>query len=660
MRNVRLGMVLLSVVVGCAEGASEEAAVLEPSPSFPSPRLDGGVPKPQRLDKLIVADTPPPALSGGTLAVAKDGSVVVAADPDRDLVYLIDPGTKEVRKVTLPKGSEPGRLALDGIRAHVALRGRGSVVAIDLKTAALGAETAVCSLPRGMAFDAAQDTVVVACADGQLVTLAAADHAKLASSQLDVDLRDVLVRADGSLQVSRYRSAELLQVSGGEVKGKRTPLGLRQQRFNFGKGDFSDMPSIQLDGGVTSVTMSPALAWKTVASSNGSSVMLHQESQDDEVVISEGGGYGGGCETITQAGLTYYDDKGEPTNTITLAPHGLVVDVAISPDGRFAALAEPGGYLQQRTTVELLPIEGLELPVQADGGVISFDTPRFPSDGGVFLPPSCAQGPGAGEDSQVTSVAFDGEGVLYALSREPARLFVYEPQVPSVNSPFQPVWPTLFERARIALASTSVRDTGHELFHADVGSGLSCAGCHGEALDDGHVWNFQDFGPRRTQTMRGGLLSTLPLHWEGDLPTFKHLVDEVMTRRMGGFEVEGKYGDALGAWLDKLPPFKLAVSADSSVQRGKVLFESEQVACATCHNGTHLTNNLSFDVGTGETLQVPTLLGIALHPPFMHDGCAATLEDRFAASCGGGDRHGHTSHLTEAQIADLVSYLKTL
>ena len=36
--------------------------------------------------------------------------------------------------------------------------------------------------------------------------------------------------------------------------------------------------------------------------------------------------------------------------------------------------------------------------------------------------------------------------------------------------------------------------------------------------------------------MRGGFLSTLPLHWEGDLPTFKQLVDEVMTRRMGGFD----------------------------------------------------------------------------------------------------------------------------
>jgi hypothetical protein len=58
--------------------------------------------------------------------------------------------------------------------------------------------------------------------------------------------------------------------------------------------------------------------------------------------------------------------------------------------------------------------------------------------------------------------------------------------------------------------------------------------------------------------------------------------------------------------------------------------------------------------------QVPTLLGLALHAPFLHDGCAETLEARFDPNCGGGDAHGHTSQLTLAEIGDLVSYLKTL
>lgn len=37
-----------------------------------------------------------------------------------------------------------------------------------------------------------------------------------------------------------------------------------------------------------------------------------------------------------------------------------------------------------------------------------------------------------------------------------------------------------------------------------------------------------------------------------------------------------------------------------------------------------------------------------------------TLRERFDPSCGGGDRHGLTSHLSGNQIDDLVSYLETL
>jgi hypothetical protein len=44
----------------------------------------------------------------------------------------------------------------------------------------------------------------------------------------------------------------------------------------------------------------------------------------------------------------------------------------------------------------------------------------------------------------------------------------------------------------------------------------------------------------------------------------------------------------------------------------------------------------------------------------MHDGCAPTLADRFGATCGGGDRHGATSHLMPAQLADLTTYLESL
>ena len=42
----------------------------------------------------------------------------------------------------------------------------------------------------------------------------------------------------------------------------------------------------------------------------------------------------------------------------------------------------------------------------------------------------------------------------------------------------------------------------------------------------------------------------------------------------------------------------------------------------------------------------------------MHDGCAATLEERFTTCATPG--HGSTSGLSAENLSDLVSYLQTL
>ena len=81
--------------------------------------------------------------------------------------------------------------------------------------------------------------------------------------------------------------------------------------------------------------------------------------------------------------------------------------------------------------------------------------------------------------------------------------------------------------------------------------------------------------------------------------------------------------------------------------------------CASCHSGSRLTNNQSVDVGTGEVLQVPSLVGIGWRAPFMHNGCASTLFDRFDPKCGGA-KHGDIADLTKDQIADIVAFVETL
>jgi cytochrome c peroxidase len=140
---------------------------------------------------------------------------------------------------------------------------------------------------------------------------------------------------------------------------------------------------------------------------------------------------------------------------------------------------------------------------------------------------------------------------------------------------------------------------------------------------------------------------------------FTTLTHEVMNGRMSGPELQSGHIDALADWIDTVPAWKSgATSNQAAVERGRQLFNDAKLACASCHVGAKLTNNTTVDVGTGNAFQVPSLVGLAYRAPYMHTGCAGTLEERFGA-CGGA-RHGNTSALAPAQIGDLVAYLKTL
>ncbi|MEJ7603658.1 MAG: hypothetical protein WKG01_37570 [Kofleriaceae bacterium] len=203
-------------------------------------------------------------------------------------------------------------------------------------------------------------------------------------------------------------------------------------------------------------------------------------------------------------------------------------------------------------------------------------------------------------------------------------------------------------------------DAGRTVFHATTPVGLACASCHPEGRDDGLVWDFAELGKRRTQNLSGGILSRAPYHWSGDMTDLHVLMDDVFANRMAAGAATRSQQLSLGPWLDRLPAPLAAPAADpAAVGRGKILFESAALACVTCHSGQALTTNELKNVGTGGMFKVPSLVGVGGRAPYMHDGCAATLLDRFG-SCGGSDAHGVTSQLGAAQLADLVAFLETL
>jgi CxxC motif-containing protein (DUF1111 family) len=128
---------------------------------------------------------------------------------------------------------------------------------------------------------------------------------------------------------------------------------------------------------------------------------------------------------------------------------------------------------------------------------------------------------------------------------------------------------------------------------------------------------------------------------------------------MGGLIEDSAHVAAVARFLDASTRVPVGPQAPSpALTKGMALFESAELGCTGCHSGPHLTNNATVD-GTGMAFQVPTLIGVGLRAPFLHDGCALTLADRFGP-CGGGDQHGHTSQLTPSDQADLITYVGSL
>lgn len=616
--------------VGPPPPFADPATVLRPlpftQPSFPSPRS---------------APSHVPALSGGTLLVLRDGRTAVASAPDRDRIYVADMTEgRLITEIPLTAGDEPGRLVEDASgRVHAVLRGAGAIVTLAPASFAVSARRPVCPAPRGLGHDASSDRLYVACAGGELVALPSGPGAPLWTRTLDRDLRDVVVTAEG-LYVTTFRRAEALVVSAdGEIVERLEP----RLALNLTRRDRSG------PGGPASTRFRPAVAWRTVPFPDGGVLMLHQRAFTGEVAIDpQNSAYGAtDCGSILQTAVTRLGRGRREKPAPAMAGMTLPLDVAVSATGDRVAVLAAGGANAQALGSSIVVARPEALATTNDTGCVATEFLSFgapvPTGGPMpwreFQPESTlVRNRVSGE---AVALAFAGSGELVVQFRDPPEL-----QVPG-------------RRVRIALAADRLSDTGMALFHSDSGGGVACASCHPEGGDDGLTWTFRGAGPRRTQSLRGGVKLTVPLHWEGDMRDLSQITREVFTGRMGGPELTAETTDALASWIEGLPLLRMAHLDAAAVARGRALFEDARTACASCHAGPLLTNNQTVDVGTGGAFQVPSLRGLGARAPFMHDGCAATLDGRFDLRCGG-DGHGDTSHLGEEQRRDLSAFLQSL
>jgi cytochrome c len=597
------------------------------APPVPENPVPFGAPDLGTTKTLSVA---PPPISGGTMLLSKDGTTAVVADSDRDFVSLVDLSAHTVRaQAPLSPHDEPGRMAEDSAgRVYVALRGSGELATLSLANGQVIEKRQACAQPRGVAYDAKMDQVIVACASGELVTFPAATGAAVQAVAVEGDLRDVVVDGD-AIFVSKFRTAEILRLTRAGVIAQRATL--------------------PVDGSGSSA----AMAWRMRGTADHRLVVAYQ-FDSVRFVPTTPGGYGGGGG----GGGPGPDPGGGGGSGSAIVR----TEVASISSVDMATTEQPltFGQIVLPVDLALLPTRGTAggpgLVVGAANWKSNVTTPyaAFGSNGesGVTMSPAGH----AAVDGQLIAAEVLGDGTMLLQSREPARLYFLQPGVdqsgtPAIGGPTDQVIAT------ITLSEVSREDTGHTIFHTNAGGSVACASCHGEGGDDAQTWNFDGKKPRRTPSLLGTVKGTAPYHWDADFADLQALSHEVYTNRMGGRTLTHDQNDALQTWSERLPAPKRPAVDPAARARGEALFGGK-ADCASCHSGPSYTNNATVDVGTGGAFQVPPLVGVGARTPLFHSGCARTLTDRFTQCAT--DTHGKTANLTTSEIADLVAFLDSI
>lgn len=590
---------LFALLLGCS-------GVAEPNPGAPpelSPEHDAGsVPDAGFPDPVPVSLERPPLGGGGLVALA-DGRIVAAHPPSGGL-YVVE-SSLEVRALDLGLAADPGRLVADAEgRVHVVLRGAGELLTVDPDDLTVLGRRALCPMPRGLAFQAPQGRLVATCADGRLLALTPDPAgAALELASLDADLRDVVV-TESRLWVAVFRAAELLEL---DEEGALLATHTIPDRVVAVEGE-------------DDVRMAANSAYR-IRERDGVVTMTHQVSTVSVVDVSSPRGYGSSPRGIIRPGcgagvvahvLTRFGVGAEPSSSGLLVDAALVVDFAFSGDD---VLAVSGASRPAGRGASAVLVRGAEI----DQGF-----PCLSNDGSPSL------------WSAVAAQALP-DGRVAVLRADAAELAILRGN--------------LIDEL-VELGAVVEHSPGYHVFHQHTSSGVACASCHPEGGDDGITWHLSEIGPRRTQSLLGGLGGTAPFHRAGDVPDMETIMSEAFVNRMGG-ALHGSEVFHVAQWLDLHPQPSGFADDPAAAERGRMHFESR---CSSCHAGERFSDHLNHRLGH-TPMQTPMLDGVRYRGPWLHDGCAETLERTLDSSCLADADHVVTD---EWARRDLVAYLRGL
>ncbi len=543
-------------------------------------------------------------LTAGGLNVFSSNRFVAVVDADNDKLTVIDLQDFHIRgSIRFPENSWPTGSVYNGLgQLQVLLRGAGQVATVNTNSLELSHSKRVCNEPRGMTYDAIGKRTLVACAGGELVSLLDDSSARTVQTGVK-DLRDV-VSAAGKIWISTFRSAELIEVRSTKTSDE---IGIRLKT-----------PTVSIPLSPNRNTMVGRVAWKTFSTASGKVVMVHQRETSGELTTD-------GQATMVNA---YGGSKDCPMPAV-------VSSISVfSGDSLESSFEVPGSL-----PVDAAVYEKTVTVVGASSGSIA-DVPLVdPTRGMQGCMPPVKTG---AVDRPMIAIAYGTGGMKIVQRLNPSAVEFFSPDGAVLST--------------VALDEAPVSREGQLLFHRATPSGLSCASCHPEAGEDGHIWTVSGKA-RRTQTLSGGLSATAPFHWQGEFRTMERLLQDTMVTRMGDGLPSAQEQQQLMQFLDAVAAPKSSVYDNASeVNAGAAVFA--KAGCAECHAGPRLGSNESSSVGTGGLFQVPSLQSLGFRAPFMHTGCAQTLAQRFDPACGGAQHGGYD--LNDADRGLLLKYLDSL
>lgn len=608
------------------------------------------------------------------LIVAPSGDRLYAVCEHSDSVVVVDPRSgRKIGEVAVGRRPAAAALNADASRLCVANRLGGTLSVVDAGELRVTAEIPVGSEPHGVALDplgrqafvtnSGEDSIAVVDLEGKVVSK------RLSGSvgpwSISANGEGIAAATNVRPQPSRFRDpprSELTLIdlrTGRVIDRKIVDQANALQGVGWSKHHSAALFTLMRTKNLVPITQL-AQGWVIT---NGVGV-LWPDGRVDQVLLDE-------------ANLAFSDP----------------MDLAVSPDGRWALVSSGGG-----DEVALIDIEKLlkfltnSTPDERDllpdllGTAAKFMVERIPvgvNPRGVCFAPD-------GSVAYVANALDDTISVIDMTLRRVARTL-------SLGGP---------------TVTTELR-RGERIFHSAAftyGRQFSCRSCHPDGHTNGLTFDIEADGlgakPVDNRSLRG-LFDTAPFKWEGTNPTLQRQCGArfaVFFTRNLSFPADDL--DALVrymATIERAPNrFRAEEGLTIAQRRGKEVFERTTLnngvplefgqRCHDCHSGAYRTNRRTravastmwfdarvevdlsdlfnaseygelgsyyfMDAGMpSQAFDVPHLIDVAGGAPFLHNGAAATLEEvwtRFNLV----NRHGSTQDLTREQYNDLIAYLK--